>query len=369
MKFSCYKSDLVEALSFVSRAAAVKPMTPVLSGVFIHTEGSAGVELQANNNSTGIAAKIPVNVEVPGATVVNAKRFFDFARNMPDDTITLTLEDNTLALESGGAHVDLLTMNPDDFPKIKAEEMPNTFKVRVPVLAELIRRTVYTVAKDESRPVFTGVNFIFRGEDITAVATDTHRLAFAKGKLAEDCGNIFEFVIRSDTLRDLSARLDSRDAAETVTINYNGKSAAFTFNNVFVTTRIIEGQFPPYDRVIPKESVLHVKVNTAELKEAVKFVSGMSKETEYNTIKFDIARDGIDISANSPEVGGASKPVEADVDGDDLIIKFNVDYISDVLKVVTDEKLLLEFNDRYSPAKITEPGNDNFIYIATPVRT
>ena len=324
MKFSCYKSDLVEALSFVSRAADAKPQTPILSGIFLRTEGSACVEFQANNNSTGIAAKIPVNVEVPGATVVSAKRFLNFARNMPDDTVTLTLDGNTLSLESGGAHVDLLTMNPDDFPKVKAEDMPHTFKIKMPVFADLIRRTVYAVSKDDSRPIFNGVCFILRGEDVTAVATNTHRLALAKGKLIEDCGNIFEFVVPGDTLRDILTRLDSKDAEEIVTLNYDGKSVAFMFGNVFVTTRLTEGQFPPYDRVIPKTSSVHVKLNTYEFRPAIKFVTLMSKETEYNTVVFDITRDGIDVSANSPEVGGATKPVEADVDGDELHIAFNV---------------------------------------------
>ena len=369
MRFSCYKNDLTEALAFVVKAVAVKPQTPVLSGIYLRAADSM-LELQANNNNTGIAAKIPVNVEEPGETVVSGKRLVEFARNMPDDTITFFTDGNALAMESGGAHVELLTLEPHDFPKVAPEPPTQSFKIKLATLADLIRRTVFSVAKEDSRPAFTGVNFIFHGDDVTAVATNTHRLALAKDKLAEDCGNIFEFVIRGDTLRDLPARLDSRDAAETVTINYNaGKSVAFVFENVLMTSRLIEGQFPPYDRVIPKESALHVKVNTAELKEAVRFVSGMSKETEYNTIKFDIARDGIDISANSPEVGGASKPVEADVDGNDLIINFNVDYISDVLKVVVADKLEFAFNDRYNPAKVTEIGNDNYIYIVTPVRT
>ena len=123
MKFSCYKNDLTEALQFVIKAVAVKPMTPILAGIYLKAEGSM-LELQANNFSTGIITRIPVNTEVSGETVVSGKRFQEFVRNMPDDTITFSDEDsnNTLSIESGGANVQLLTMAAGDFPKVKTPD-------------------------------------------------------------------------------------------------------------------------------------------------------------------------------------------------------------------------------------------------------
>ena len=366
MKFSCYKDDLNEALQFVIRAVAVKPMTPILAGIYLKAEGSM-LELQANNFSTGIITRIPVNTEVAGEVVVSGKRFQEFVRNMPDDTITFSDEGNALMIESGGASVELLTMAAFDFPKVKTPETDSSFKIRTTVLRDLIRKTVFAVGKDETRPVFMGCCFEIKGEEISLVATNTHRLALAKEHLPaaySDCS----FVVPGDTLRGLMLRIDPKDVENYITVSYSTRYLTFTFDNVFMTARLIEGTFPPYDRVIPPSSTTFVTVNTDEFKKAVEFVALMSKETEYNTVKLNFSNGGIEISSNSPEVGGAVKSVEAKIDGDELEISFNADYISDVLRVLDAKQINIALNDRYSPAKFTEPENDNYVYIATPVR-
>ena len=356
MKFSCYKSDLTEALQFVIRAVAVKPMTPILAGIYLKAEGSM-LELQANNFSTGIITRIPVN-------------FQEFIRNMPDDTITISDEDsgNTLAIESGGAAVELLTMAAGDFPKVKTPETDNSFKIRTTALRDLIRKTVFAVAKDDSRPIFTGCCFEIKGNKISLVATNTHRLALAAEQL-NNAYNDCSFVVPAETLRGLMLRIDPKDVENYVTINYSTRYLTFTFDNVFVTSRLIEGTFPPYDRVIPASSATQVTVDSVEFKNAVEFVSLMSKETEYNTVKFVFANGGIEISSTSPEIGGAVKNVEAQIDGDELEISFNVNYIVDVMRIVDAKEINIALNDRYSPAKFTEPDNPDYVYIATPVRT
>ncbi len=368
MKFSCYKNDLTEALQFAIRAVAVKPQTPILSGIYLHAEGSM-LEIQANNFFTGIITRIPVNVEISGEVVVSGKRFQEFVRNMPDDTITFSDEytNNTLTIESGGASVELLTMAAGDFPKVKTPETDNSFKIRTTVLRDLIRKTVFAVSKDETRPVFTGGAFELKGNKISLVATNTHRLALAVEELHENYSDC-NFVVPAETLRGIMLRIDPKDVENYITVNYSTRYLTFTFDNVFVNSRLIEGQFPPYDRVIPSSSTTRVNVSTADFKNAVEFVSLMSKETEYNTVKFVFSGDGIEISSNSPEVGGAVKNVEAQVEGDDLEISFNVDYIADVLRVIDSPRVHIALNDRYSPAAFTEPENENYIYVATPVR-
>ncbi len=367
MKFSCYKSDLTEALQFAIRAVAVKPMTPILAGIYLKAEGSM-LELQSNNFSTGIITRIPVNTEISGETVVSGKRFQEFVRNMPDDTITFNDEGgNSLYIESGGANVELLTMPAHDFPKVKMPETDNSFKIRTTVLRNLIRKTVFAVSKDESRPVFTGCSFEIKGDKISLVATNTHRLALAVENLPDNYDN-FDFVVPAETLRGLMLRIDPKDVENYVEINFSSRYLTFTFDNVFMTARLIEGQFPPYDRVIPQSSTTQVTVDSQDFKTAVEFVSLMSRETEYNTVKFIFADGGIEISSNSPEVGGAVKNVEAQIEGDELEISFNVDYILDVLRVIESKYIKIALNDKFSPAAFTEPENNNYVYVATPVR-
>lgn len=366
MKFSCYKADLAEAVQFVISAVAVKPQTPILSGIYLKAEDGS-LELQANNFTTGIITRIPVNVEVSGETVVSGKRFQDFVRNMPDETITLAKEQNLLTLSSGGAKVELLTMNAEDFPKVKSPDAQKSFKIYMSTLRNLIRRTVFAAEpKDISRPIFTGCCFEV-DDKISVVATNTHRLAVAKDKLVEGC-EACKFIVPAETLKNLSARLVSKDAEEVVAVHCDTRSVSFSFDDCFVTARLIAGEYPPYDKVIPQETATNITVDTAEFKRVIDFIALMAKETEYNTVKFDISNRGMDIYSSSPEVGGANQSVEVDFTGADLSVAFNVNYISDVLKVVDGKRLHIGFNDRYSPAKFIEPDNPDYIYVATPVR-
>ena len=368
MRFSCYQDDLNDALQFVIRAVAVKPQTPVLAGVYIKAEGSV-LEVQGNNYAVGIIVRIPVSTEEPGEVVVSGKKLQEFVRNMPGRTINFFEEDNTLVMESGGASVRLLTMAAQEFPKVKTPESEMSFKIQSTALQGLLRRTVFAASKDEgARPIFKGCCFEIRNNSINLVATNTHRLALAKGMLPEDY-NEMSFVVPADTLRDIMNRIDSKDTDNYVTVKYSPRFVTFTFDNVFVTARLIEGTFPPYDRVIPTSSTTRVTVETKDFKEAVELVALMSKETEYNTVKLVFNNNGIEISSDSPEIGGAVKAVEASIEGDDLEISFNAGYIADMLKIVDTAKVDIALNDKFSPAAFTEPGNENYIYIATPVRT
>lgn len=367
MKFSCYKSDLSNALNFVSRAVAPKPMTPILSGIYLKASGEI-LELQANNLSTGIVTKIPASVEVEGEIAVSGKRFVEFVKNMPDDTISAAIEDNMLRLNSGGANVELLTMKPIDFPKVKIPDVSNTFTLHSYTLYELIKRTSFAIGKDDSRPIFTGGYFEISGNDITLVATNTRRLAIAKANFENSAGDS-KFIVPATALQGLLQRIDPKDTNQFIKVSYTNRSVIFTFDNVLVTSRILEGAFPPCDNIIPKECATRAVVDTAEFKHVVDFIALMAKDNEYNTTHFNFAGDGsIEVSANSVEIGGAVQAVEAEIEGAEVSIAFNVSYIADALKVINSPKIIIELNDKYSPAKITEPDNPNFVYVVTPVR-
>lgn len=364
MKFQCYKADLNEALQVAIQAVAVKPMTPVLSGLYLSAAGNQ-LMIQANNNSTGIVAKIPVNTEIDGEVVVSGKRFVDFVKSMPDDTITIKSEDNTLTLESGGASVELLTLDASGFPKVQMPAANQSVTIRAMTLGDLIRRTVFAAAKETDRPIFTGVNFVFADSELTLAATNTHRIAIAK--IGFDNCPTAKFIVPADSLKMIARKLND-DKEGFVQVLIGDKNVALKLDNYLVTSRLIEGEYPPFDKVIPKDSTTQVNIDTAAFKKAIEFVALMSKETQYNTVKLVIDKEGVEVSANS-EVGGAVKNVEAEVTGDDLEIAFNVNYIADVLRIITAPELHLELNDRYSPMAITEPNNKDYIYVATPVRT
>lgn len=369
MRFSAYKSDFADALQAASVAVAVKPMTPILSCVLL-TASDSILELQTNDHEKACIVRILVNVEVEGSVAVSCKRLQDFIKNLPDDTVTCKLEDNYLILESGGATVELLTIPPAEFPKIKRVE-DAACKIDVPAneLKAMINRTVFAVAKDETNPIFTGVNFQVTGEDtFQLVATNTHRLALqGHGKLQTTLdADTQQFAVRADILRGLAALIQPK-SIDNVKIAFDFRHVEFFFANVLYVARLIEGNFPPIDRVIPKETATHIKVDTAAFRDALNFVTIMAKETEFNTVILTLNNAGMAITATSKEIGESTVNVEAEFSGEDLKIAFNVQYLIDVLKVIDSPNVLLDFNDRYSPCKITA-GDPNYIYVATPMR-
>lgn len=367
MKFSCYKNDITDALKFVIKAVATKPQTPILGGVHLKAEDNI-LELQANNYQLGIIAKIPVNTEINGATVVSGKRLNDFLSKIDSDVITVNDSGDILAINSGSAVVELLVMKPEDFPKVKVPDIGRSCQVRAAWLKDLIRRTIFAVSKDESRPIFTGGLIQIGDSKISFTATNTYCIAHAQLPNV-DAPVYGEFVIPAESLTALMNQLDPKEIDTEVDIRWDNKTFAAKFNNFVMVSRQIEGMFPPFDRIFPKSTATNVEVEVAPLKRALEIVALMAKEDKYNTVKLNINDKGIEISATSENTGTVTNFVQADVTGDELNIAFNVNYILDMLKVVNSNKIHIGFNDMYSPAKFTEDGDSNYIYVVTPVRS
>ena len=369
MKFTCAKNELKDALQVANRAVAVKPQTPILAGIYLRAEGST-LEMQANNFSLGIITKIAVNTEEGGEVVVVGKYFQEIVAKLPGDTVTISHEegDSVVYINSGASAFNLLAMSGEDFPKVKSQEVITSFKIRGSALKNLVRKTVFACAADDaSRPIFTGCLFELNGSSITVAATNTHRIAIQKDTIQGEVEGM-NFIVPSGTLRDLVRMIDT-SSENLITVDYSGKYIAFTFDNVFMTSRLIEGQYPPYEKVVPASCDMHVKVNVAELLAAVDRVALISKETEYNTIRFIFTQDGVNVSSTSPEVGKAEEHVSATLEGEELDISFNVKYIAEVLNVLETENCRIGMNKPLYPIDIREEDNDEYIYIVTPVRT
>lgn len=371
MKFTCSKTELNEALNAVSRAVAVKPQVPILSGIYIKAEGSA-LELQANNFSMGIITKIPVSTEEPGEIVVAGKFFIDVIRKLSGDTVTVSHQagESVISIQSESAAFTLLAMNAEEFPKVRSQDTINSFKLKTVTFRNLIRKTAFSCASEDkdNRPIFTGCCLEINGNSVTMAATNTHRLAIMHDTISENLGEM-KFIIPASTLRDLARIAYASTPESFVTVDCSSKNIAFTFDNVFITSRLIEGQFPPYEKVIPPSSEIFATIKVSELKNAVERVALISSESERNIIRFIFSQDGISISATSPEVGKAEEHVDAQVEGGDLDISFSANYITDILKVLDSETCKFAMTKPLAPADVREVGNDNFIYVVTPVRT
>lgn len=364
MKVTVTKSDLRDALAHVLPAVAVKPGTPVLAGIYLQTEGSSALVLRATNFELDITAKIPANIEVEGKTVTTGKHFAAIVNKLGGDIVTLIDANNQLTIRSEAASFDILTMDADDFPKPLKLDSEKTFRIHRDVFKNLIRRTVFACAKDESRPVFTGVNFALEGTNITAVATNTSRIAIAKDKIFDETeANI---IVPAAALRILQSASDE-NTSMTVTLNGN-RNITFDFDNIRFVSRLIGGTFPSYDKIIPTSAATSAKIDISELRAAIDRIQIISSETDYKQVNMIFTREGLEVSASSNNIGKAVEHVDANVTGDDLEIAFNYSYLLDAFKAFDGDKCTFSMNQELTPV-IIKGDDEDFIYIITPLRT
>lgn len=368
MKFSCTKSELVQAIQTVAKAVSSKPQTPILSGIYLKAE-KGQLELQATDYDMGILCHIPADVETEGAIVLSGRYLQDVVRRLPGENVNVSFdkEKNIAKINSNAANFTLLSLPANEFPKIHHLEGKIEFTILDNVLRDLVKKTVFACSNDEARPIFTGCLLEVNNSSVTMAATNTHRLS-VKTELLDDFNGSIKIIIPSKVLNELLRIMVSEVPSEVkVTCSYN--QISFAFDNVYLTSRLIEGQFPDYRRVIPAETKTHVTLNTDDFAAAVERVSLISRAGEYNVIKLEFMGSSVRITSNNPDIGNAEERVQAEVDGPDVQIAFNANYIAEVLKNIDSKDFFFRLNQSLNPAIIREQDDDTFTYVVTPVRT
>lgn len=368
MKLTCNKTELVNALQIVSKAVASKPQTPILAGIYLRAETDI-LELQATNYEIGMVCRIPAEIEEPGQIAITGRYFQDVIRKLPGDTVAISYnrDEKIVHINSNQANFTLLSMNAAEFPTIKQLEGNLQFKIKDNILRSLVKKTVFACANDDSRPIFTGCLLEVDGTKVTMVATNAHRLAVKYETFDESIGNI-KIIIPSRILHELLHNMSSEIPTDVqVTCTYN--QISFAFENLYMTSRLIEGAFPDYHRVIPAEFATLVTLDSAEFCAAVDRVSLISRAESYNVIKLEFANNQVRISSNSADIGNAEEIVAASIEGPELTLAFNSDYIMDVMKTIDGKTCQLKLNQPLTPVAVRESDDEAFIYIVTPVRT
>lgn len=368
MKIFCPKEDLHHAVQTVQKAVATKTPLPILTGIYMSAKNGE-LELQATDYEVGIRCTLPATVDEPGAVVLSGRYFQEMVRRLPGDTIEIasSKEDRTIKITSQNSQFNLLSLPAEEFPVLKPVSGDHSLTVQDGVLRELIRKTVFACANDEARPIFTGGLLEVDGDEIRMVATNTHRLALKKEKLPASGGN-FKMIIPAKILNEV-ARLLATEEPQEVNLSWLKNQVGIVFDSVYINSRLIEGQFPDYNKVIPTNYATTIKLNTDQFLDAVERVSLLARDGEYNVVKFNFKDGAVVISSNNPDVGKAREIVEAVTDGNEVEIAFNAKYVTDILKNIDSEEITVSLNTPLSPAGIKPVGDDNYTYIITPVRT
>lgn len=367
MKIICDKTLLNFAVQTVQKAVATKTPMPILTGIYIATKDNQ-IELEATDYEIGITCTMDAQILEPGSIVISGKYLQEMVRRLPGETVNIETnqEDKTILITSGTAQFNLLSMPPEEFPIIQRLKTDNKITIKDNILRDLIKKTIFACATDESRPIFTGGLMETRANDIRLIATNTHRLAFKKNEIALQNKKL-QIIIPSKILQEVAKSLTS-DVPIDIEITWTQNQVAFSFDGVYILSRLIEGQFPDYNRVIPNDFSTEIKVDKELFLAAVERVALLSRDGDYNIIKFLFKNESIMITSNNPEIGKACEVIPGNISGKELEIAFNAKYITDILKNLDSDIISISLNTSLSPGSIRPIDDDTYIYVITPVR-
>jgi len=363
------QENLARGLSVVSRAVSNRSL-PVLTNVLLKTE-DAGLKLTATNLEIGITYWVPGKIESDGATSVPARLLTDLVNSLPGgEPIDLELGDGeTLHIRSGRFESNIKGISADDFPTVQtAGERPVT---RIPqnVLRHALDETAFAAASDEARPILTGVLARFEGDQLTLAAADNYRIAVKTITILDPVEET-SVVIPARALHELSRVLTDTDDPVSVVLAHARNQILFHLEGVDLVSRLIDGQYPNYQSVLPASHSTRAVLDREELLRAVRPAALIAHESA-NIVKLGVGLDGdpgITVSANA-EVGDHVGRIEAEVEGDGTTIAFNARFLADVLTNVDAEQFALELNGPLSPGVFKPVGDDQYVHVVMPVRT
>ena len=366
MIFTCNTSNLNKAIQTVQRAIISKPSTPIFSGIHFKTNVDK-LEIIAMDLNMAISCTIDAEIAEAGEIVVSAKHFAELIRKLPGETITITknTSNKTIKVESGKSEFQLLLMNEDDYPKFPEFNADKTISIEDEKIKELIKKTIFSCSTDEARPLFTGILVEIQDGQITFVGTNTHRLAIKSMNL--EAAEPMSMIIPAKVLSEISRNLTS-EVPQEVQISLLNNQIMIVIDNVIIVSRLIEGKFPDYRKVIPPQFSIKTTVNIKEMAGAVERVALFATEGEYSIIKMCVDSNELTITSSSPDVGTGREVIGCVTEGAQLNVAFNSRYILDILKNLESEEAVFYMNTALSPVCVKSTEEEGYTYIVTPVR-
>ena len=376
INFSINKNLFLQALNTTKRAISLKNAIPILSTVKIDVTNE-GITLIGSNGQISIENFISIKNENAGLLVTSsvsilleATFFINVVSSLPDVTLDFKeIEQKQIVLTSGKSEITLKGKDADQYPRIQEISASSPLVLETSVLKNIINETAFAASTQESRPILTGVHFVLtENKNLKTVATDSHRMSQKKIVLEKN-GDNFDVVIPSRSLREFSAVFT--DDIETVEIYFTNNQLLFRSENISFYTRLLEGNYPDTDRLIPTEFTSIVTFDKNNLRYAMERARLLSNATQNGTVKLEIINGVVSAHVNSPEVGRVNEEIDTEsISGQDLTISFNPTYLIDSLKAINSEKVTISFISAVRPfTLIPSDDTENFIQLITPVRT
>jgi DNA polymerase-3 subunit beta len=363
MKFKCKKTELQNAIFTAQKAITGRSSMPILNGVLIETNTDTLV-LTGSDIDLSIKTKIKVDVLEEGSIVINARLFGEIIRRLPNDEVLVeTTENGSTRILCEKSNFNVINMNSEDFPELPKINENMMLSIPENILKKMIKETIFATAQDETRPILTGILFEIKDKKINLVALDGFRLALRSENLQHQ--DDISAVIPGKTLNEISKILG--DGEKNVDITFTPNHILFNLGNTKIISRLLEGEFIKYNSIIPEEFTTEVTAKRNELLNCIERASLMAKDSNTNLIKLTIEDNRIIITSNS-QLGMVKEEAEVILQGEELQIAFNSKYLMDVLKIMEEDEVKLEFTSNVSPCIITNTEKNNCTYLVLPVR-
>lgn len=367
MEFRIAADELRKALQRAQGVVERKASTPILANVLLSASKN-GLTVTAFDGDMGITGEHPAEVLKAGAVTLSAKVLFDIVQSVPEPFLTLKrLPNSYVEISSGAAHFKVVGMPADDYPKLPKDEGTPMAPVPGATLLEMVKKTSYAISSDETRYILNGVYFEPRPEGaFRMVATDGHRLALIERQIPGDFKLKGGVIIPRKGLNELKRLLEEAPEAE-CSMGFAGNSALFKRPGLVMVMRLIDGQFPDYQRVIPPEGEKQVAVPRGRFLESLRRISLLSAE-KTNAVRIELSENLLRITANNPDLGEAKDDLAVAYKGPTITVGFNARYLIDVLSVMEGEDVVFELGDEHSPGVIHAPGDRTCTAVVMPMR-
>ncbi|KAF0134911.1 MAG: DNA polymerase III subunit beta [Candidatus Saganbacteria bacterium] len=370
MEFIFNKNTFQSGVSIVERIVSTKSTLPIIGNILIEAEKS-GVKLSANNLEMGIEIKIPAKIVKEGSILIPAKTLSGIVSKLPDSDVNFKLkEKGVIAISYKKSNFNIHGLPADEFPQLPRIKENKTIKIDKKIFQRMIEQTIFSSSSSEEKFVLNGILFETGktdGSNVRMVATDGYRLA----KIGETIDGVdinVSAIIPSKALSEL-LKIINAEKEGNVTINISSDQAAFNFNNVYLVTRLIQGQFPDYKQVIPKMLEIKIFANTKMLLQSSERAAVIASQSA-NIVKIEVRGGQLYISAQAPDVGSVEEVLDVEVKGKEkAAAAFNIRLLTDALKVIEEEFIVLELGAPLSPGMIKPKDGPDFTYIVMPIRT
>jgi DNA polymerase-3 subunit beta len=363
MNFTCEKLVLQEGISTTQKAVTGKTTMPILNGILIKAVRNQLI-LTGSDMDLSIETKVNASINEEGSLVIDSKLFGEIIRKLPNDLIHIkTIDNNSIEILCQKSRFTLIHMNTEEFPKLPNINENMIFSIPQKVLKHMIRGIIFATAQDDTRPVLTGILFEIKNNKLNLVALDGYRLALRAENLNTE--NTINAVIPGKTLSEISKILD--DNNENVNITFTPNHILFNLGDTKVISTLLQGEFIKYNSIIPEEYNSRIIVKRAELLNCIERASLMAKDGNTNLVKLSIEDENIIITSNS-QLGMVREEINVILQGEGLQIAFNSKYLIDVLKIMDEEEIIIEFSSSVSPCIIKNKEINNCTYLILPVR-